>query len=510
MNDNVFLKVENISKRFGAVQALDEVSLEIKKGEIHCLVGENGSGKSTLIKIISGVQNPDEGEIFIEDKSFKKLGAIEATKEGIQVIYQDLALFPNFSAAENISLNQRLESRAKFVNWKTVKQIAEKELSEIGKKIDPDELVEDLSVSDKQIVAITRALTSGAKLIIMDEPTTALTKSEVESLFHIITGLKNKGISTLFVSHKLSEVFTISEKVTVLRDGKNVGTFDPKEINNDKLVFYMTGRKIESTKFECKIGNAGNGAKPVLEVKDLSKKGNYININLKLYPGEIVGIIGLLGSGRTEVASSIFGLIQPDSGQIIMEGKPVKIKSSQIAKKMGISFLPEDRLTEGLFITKDIESNIIVTTLGNFLNKFKLINFKNVKSETKKLAEELNIKTPSLTLPATSLSGGNQQKVVVAKWISTDPKVFILDGPTVGIDVGSKSDIHMIIRGLAENGVGIMIISDDIPEVLQNCNRILVMQKGRIVKEFDASCTTEEELNEMIMIGEEVKAKSEV
>ncbi len=504
MENKVFLRVENISKRFGAVQALDKVSIEIQEGEIHCLVGENGSGKSTLIKIITGVQDPDEGEIFVGDKSYKKIGAVEAVKAGIQVIYQDLALFPNFTVAENISLNQRLESRAKFVNWRMTRRIAEQELNEIGKKIDPDDFVEDLSVSDKQIVAITRALTSGAKLIIMDEPTTALTKSEVESLFNIITDLKKKGISTLFVSHKLSEVFKISEKVTVLRDGNNVGTFDPKELDNDKLIFYMTGRKIETSRFECKIGENDNGKKPVLEVKDLTKKGNYIDIDFKIYPGEIIGIVGLLGSGKTEMASSIFGLLQPDSGQIFLDGKEVKIKSSQDAKKLGISLLPEDRLTEGLFITKDIESNIIVTTLWKFLNRFKLINYKNVKSVTEGLADELNIKTPSLKLPATSLSGGNQQKVVVAKWISTNPKVFILDGPTVGIDVGSKRDIHMIIRGLAERGVGIIIISDDIPEILQNCNRILVMRKGRFIKEYDAACTTEEELNDMIMSGVEV------
>jgi simple sugar transport system ATP-binding protein len=388
------------------------------------------------------------------------------------------------------------------------RQIAEKELDEIGKKIDPDSLVEDLSVSDKQIVAITRALTSGARLIIMDEPTTALTKTEVESLFNIIMGLKMKGIATLFVSHKLSEVFKISEKVTVLRDGINIGTFNPGELDNDKLIFYMTGRKIETSRFECKIDSSSNGKKPVLEVKNLTKKGNYININFKLYPGEIVGIIGLLGSGKTEMASSIFGLIQPDSGQILLDGKEVKIRSSQNAQKLGISLLPEDRLTQGLFITKDIEDNIIVTTLWKFLNKLKLINFKNVRSVTEELSDELNIKTPSLNLPATSLSGGNQQKVVVAKWISTNPKVFILDGPTVGIDVGSKRDIHMIIRGLAEHGVGIIIISDDIPEILQNCNRILVMRKGRLIREYDAACTTEEELNDMIMMGEESAAKA--
>jgi simple sugar transport system ATP-binding protein len=506
MENKVFLKVENISKRFGAVQALDRVNMEISEGEIHCLVGENGSGKSTLIKIVSGVETPDEGNIYIGDMQYNVVEATEAVKAGIQVIYQDLALFPNFSVAENISLNERLESRARFVNWGSVRKIAERELKEIGKQIDPEDLVEDLSVADKQIVAITRALTSGAKLIIMDEPTTALTKSEVDSLFEIISNLKTRGISTLFVSHKLSEVFRISEKVTVIRDGIIVGTFEPKELDEKKLIFHMTGREIETSRFECKIDDSGNGKKPLLEVKNLSKKGNYIDVSFKLYPGEILGIIGLLGSGRTELASSVFGLIRPESGDIYLEGQPVKIKSPMAAKKLGISFLPEDRLTEGLFIDKEIGSNIIVTNMWKYLNRLKLINFKKVKSDTKKMADDLNIKTPSLDLPVNSLSGGNQQRVVVAKWISTNPKVFILDGPTVGIDVGSKRDIHMIIRELADQGVGIIIISDEIPEVIQNCNRILVMRKGRIVEELDAACTTEEELNEIIMEEETVSA----
>jgi simple sugar transport system ATP-binding protein len=342
----------------------------------------------------------------------------------------------------------------------------------------------------------------------MDEPTTALTKTEVDSLFEIISNLKSRGISTLFVSHKLSEVFRISEKVTVIRDGIIVGTFDPIELDEKKLIFHMTGREIETSRFECKIEESGNGVKPVLEVRNLSKKGNYINVSFKLYPGEILGIIGLLGSGRTELASSIFGLIKPESGDIYLEGQQVTIRSPMAAKRLGISFLPEDRLTEGLFIDKEIGSNIIVTNMWKYLNKFKLINFKKVKSATQELADDLNIKTPSLDLPANSLSGGNQQRVVVAKWISTNPKVFILDGPTVGIDVGSKRDIHMIIRNLADQGVGIIIISDEIPEVIQNCNRILVMRKGRVVKELDAACTTEEELNEII-IGEETVSVNE-
>jgi simple sugar transport system ATP-binding protein len=495
MNEEILL-VKNICKRFGAVQALANVDLTIKKGEILCLVGENGSGKSTLIKIISGAEDPDSGEIYIDGKLHKKLNVMLSMKEGIQVIYQDLALFPNMSVAENISLNQRMEKREKFVNWKKMRNLAIEELKNIGKNINPDELVEDLSVADRQIVAICRALTSGAKLIIMDEPTTALTKNEVESLFKIILDLKKREISTIFVSHKLSEVFRISERVTILRDGKKVGDYASSELDNEKLVYYMTGKKIESTNFVC--SGKEEYTKPLLEVKNLSKKGNFADINFKLYSGEILGITGLLGSGRTELAISIFGLNKPDSGEIFIDGKKIKIDSPNEAIEAGICYLPEDRLNKGLFIEKEISANLEVTLIKNFI-KSGLVNKKELRGSIEKLAKELNIKTPSLDLMVSSLSGGNQQKVVVAKWIASNPKIFILDGPTVGIDVGSKSDIYQIIRGLAEKGIGIIIISDEIPEILKNTNRVIVMKQGRIAVELETDCTNEEELNKIIV-----------
>jgi len=498
MND-VFLSVKNINKRFGAVQALDNVDLTINKGEIHCLVGENGSGKSTLIKIISGVLDPDSGEITTDGKSYKKLSAMESMKLGIQVIYQDLSLFPNLTVAENISLNQRIEKREKFINWREVHEIADLELKSIGKSIDPNALVEELSVADKQIVAICRALTAGAKLIIMDEPTTALTKNEVDNLFSIINDLKKRDISVIFISHKLSEVFKISEKVTVIRDGKKVGDFASSELDNEKLIFYMTGKKIINTQFECNLSETETV--PLLEVKNLTKKRNFIDVNFKLYAGEILGITGLLGSGRSEVAQAIFGLNDPDSGQIIMSGKPVNIKSAWQAIDLGICYLPEDRLGKGLFIDKEIGENLEVTILKDFISKAGLIQRRRIRKKISELSKELNIKTPSLDLNVSSLSGGNQQKVVVAKWVAANPKIFILDGPTVGIDVGSKSDIHQIIRGLAAKGIGIIIISDEIPEILQNTNRILIMRKGRIAKELQTNCTNEEELDKIVSEG---------
>ena len=486
------LKVQNISKSYVGVQALDNVSMSINKGEIQSLVGENGSGKSTLIKIISGVVKPDEGEIIINGKRFQNLHAIDSISEGIQVIYQDLSLFPNLSVAENISLNQMIERKKRFINWKEIKSIATEELSNIKKELDLNERVENISIANKQLVAICRALTQDAKLIIMDEPTTAITKSEIDRLFSVILALKKKGISTLFVSHKLSEVLQISEKVTVLRDGKKVGEYNTDELDNDTLSFYMSAKKIVSSAFDYK--EKEHRQETLLEVRNLSKIGNFMDINFKLQPGEIIGITGILGSGRTELALSLFGLNKPDSGEIYINGKLVKINSPQNAIDLGLGYLPEDRLNQGLFVKQSIQDNAIVTILKRLLNKFRLLSDSKKYKSAKEWVEELNVITPSLEAAAQALSGGNQQRLVIAKWLATNPKIFILDSPTVGIDIASKSNIHNIIKGLANKGMGVIIISDEIPEIIHNCNRVVVMKEGRIVKEVDTADITEDEL----------------
>lgn len=486
------LKVQNISKSYVGVQALDNVSMSINKGEIQSLVGENGSGKSTLIKIIAGVVKPDEGEIIINGKRFQNLHAIDSISEGIQVIYQDLSLFPNLSVAENISLNQMIERKKRFVNWKEIKSIATEELSNIKKELDLNERVENISIANKQLVAICRALTQDAKLIIMDEPTTAITKGEIDRLFSVILALKKKGISTLFVSHKLSEVLQISEKVTVLRDGKKVGEYNTDELDNDTLSFYMSAKKIVSSAFDYK--EKEHRQETLLEVRNLSKIGNFMDINFKLQPGEIIGITGILGSGRTELALSLFGLNKPDSGEIYINGKLVKINSPQNAIDLGLSYLPEDRLNQGLFVKQSIQDNAIVTILKRLLNKFRLLSDSKKYKSAKEWVEELNVITPSLEAAAQALSGGNQQRLVIAKWLATNPKIFILDSPTVGIDIASKSNIHNIIKGLANKGMGVIIISDEIPEIIHNCNRVVVMKEGRIVKEVDIADITEDEL----------------
>jgi simple sugar transport system ATP-binding protein len=486
-----FLEVRNVSKAYVGVQALDDVSMDIRKGEIHCLVGENGSGKSTLIKVVAGVVRQDRGEIVINGVPHTQLHAIDSIREGIQIIYQDLSLFPNLTVAENISLNQEIERNSKIINWKDIRDIAAKALDEIGEDLKLTERVENISVASKQLVAISRALTQDANLIIMDEPTSSLTRGEITRLFTVITGLQKRGICTLFVSHKLSEVFEIAERVSILRDGKMVGTYETRELDNDRLVYLMTGKKVESTIYSFDEKKK----EPLLEVRDLSKTRNFKSISFSLQAGEILGITGLLGSGRSELALALFGMYPADSGEILIEGRRISIGNIQDAMNEGIGYLPEDRLNQGLFIEHTISRNIIVTILEKLLNKFGFISAKKREKLVRTWVGRLAIKTPSVESPAQSLSGGNQQRLVLAKWLATNPKVFILDGPTIGVDIASKATIHQIVRGLAENGLGIIIISDEIPEVLQNCNRVLIMSKGKVVHEVtDVTSVTEDEV----------------
>ena len=490
---DTFLEVRKISKAYEGVKALTDVSMAIGKGEVHCLVGENGSGKSTLIKIVGGVVEPDSGEVVINGRPHAHLQAIDAIREGIQIIYQDLSLFPNITVAENISLNQFVEQRNRFVNWREVRDIAGRGLAEIGEEIDLEEKVENLSVAKRQIVAITRSLTQGAKLIIIDEPTSAITKDDVDHLFSVIARLKQKGISTLFISHKLSEVFEIAEIVTILRDGLKVGDFPTAELDDRKLTFLMTGQRIEYTPYS--VAEERRKAAPLLEVRGLSRRGHFQNISFSLWPGEILGLTGLIGSGRTELALALFGLNPPDKGQILMNGAPVRIRSTGDAARLGISYLPEDRLTQGLFIAQSIGDNIVVTVLKKLLGALRLIDPSQRRKTESRWMEELAIKAPSAKARAWSLSGGNQQRVVLAKWLATDPKVFILDGPTIGIDIASKSNIHEIIRTLAERGIAIIMISDEIPEILHSCNRVLVMREGKLEAEIhDAASAKEADL----------------
>ena len=491
--------VENIEKRFPGVHALSDVSITLKKAEIRCLAGENGSGKSTLIKVISGIYKPESGSIRIEGEKFNSLQPIEAIRHGVQVIYQDLSLFPNLTVAENLALNSYLGNNKKIIKWKDVKKIASLALEKINVDIDLNKIVSTLTVADKQLVAISRALLNNAKIVIMDEPTTALTQKEVDSLFKIILNMKEMGISTLFVSHKLREVIEISEEITILRNGKKVAEGSIDQFDEPKIVYHMTGREVGAERYQY-ISQGGNN--PALSIQNYSSSGNFENVSFDIHAGEILGITGLLGSGRTELALSLFGIHKHDSGKVLVEGKEVQIQSISDAVNNGIAYVPEDRLSEGLFLKQSIARNTYVSILDRLQNKLGFVDFEKANSTVDNWIENLSIATPSKEIPVSSLSGGNQQRVVLARWLATNAKILILNGPTVGVDIGSKEEIHNKLRDLAMGGLAVIIISDDIPEIVNNCNCILVMHKGHLVERLEGAETHE---NEIVAILKKLK-----
>lgn len=481
MSDTI-LKVTNVTKRFGGVCALDNVNLEITKGEIHCLVGGNGSGKSTLIKVISGFYKPDCGSVEIDGIKRVHYNTMDAIASGVQVIYQDMSVFPNLTVAENIAITINKSQGKKFVNWKMVDELAIKAFAKIGVDLPLHEKLEDMAVADKQIVAIARAILYDAKLLIMDEPTTALTRKEIDKLFVIVKKLQSQGVSILFVSHKLDEVFEIATRFTVMRNGKHVVTDITSNADHEKMVYYISDRKIEGDKFLCECDAED---KPIFEVNNLSLENGFEDISFKVMPGEILGITGLLGSGRTELAMSLFGLYPADKGVIKIKGKTVNIKSPRDALKHKIAYVPEDRLTEGLFLLQSIKENMAIANIDHMLKKNGSIDDKLIDGDSNQWRDDLSIKMGNIDDAIGTLSGGNQQKVVLAKWLETKPDVLILNGPTVGVDIGAKYDLHAHIREIVKNKtVAVIVISDDIPEIIQNCNRILVVKKGRITNEL--------------------------
>ncbi|WP_300521358.1 sugar ABC transporter ATP-binding protein [Aminiphilus sp.] len=486
-----YLELKDICKDFSGVRALDGANLSVAPGEIRCLVGENGSGKSTLIKIVAGVVHHDSGEIRIDGHSFSRLHPIDAIREGIQVIFQDFSLFPNLTVAENMAMNTLLAERRRLVTRRRIRDIAGEALSRLGVELDPEALVEDLPVASKQLVAIGRALLQNARLIIMDEPTAALTRPEVRRLLEIIRALKERNIATLFVSHKLDEVMDVSEQITVLRNGRVVADEPRAAFDAARLVFCMTGRRIAQARRSAVPERTDT---PLLSLRHLSRKGSFRDVSFDLWPGEILGVTGLLGSGRTELALALFGMEPATEGEIRIEGREVSIRSIHDALRNGIGYVPEDRLTEGLFLSKSLADNAAAGTARDLAGRLGLLPPRAVLRFGEAWIRRLRIAAPSASVPVRNLSGGNQQRVVLARWIALAPKVLVLNGPTVGVDIGSKSEIHAILEDLAAKGMGILIMSDDIPEVLHNCNRILLMKRGRIVEEFDGAATDENEL----------------
>ncbi|KAF0822209.1 sugar ABC transporter ATP-binding protein [Cytobacillus firmus] len=493
------LKMTHISKTFPGVKALDDVTLEVKPGEVHALIGENGAGKSTLIKILSGIYQPDSGaEFYFEGKKAEINKPIDATLKGISIIYQDLSLFPNLSVAENIYIGRDSTSRAwKKINWKSAEEIARKALKELDVEIDIHLPVEKLSIAQQQLIEIARALAFESKLIVMDEPTSSLSSGEVEKLYKVINDLKSRGISIIFVSHKLKELFTVSDRFTVLRDGKYVGTYESSELDEDRLINLMVGRTVlyEKNKSRNMAGET------IFEVENLSKDGNFKDISFELKKGEVLGITGLVGSGRTELAQAIFGVNKPYQGTIKINGKAVSIKSSEDAMKKGIAYIPESRKTQGLILGQSIINNISLPILKSLRNKLGLINRKKEIELANDYVKTLDVRPALPERAAGDLSGGNQQKVVISKWLSTKPDILIIDEPTNGIDIGAKTEIHKLLRKLASEGMGVIVISSELPEVLAVSDRVLVMRHGRVAGELGIEEATQESIMNLALLG---------
>jgi simple sugar transport system ATP-binding protein len=489
-----FLELQNISKKFGGVHALRDVDMAIDAGEVHCLVGENGSGKSTLIKIISGVEAPERGgSIVVEGRALDRLTPVESTRLGIQVIYQDLSLFPNLTVAENIAVGGHL-GPVHLVDWRRMRETAREAMARIGVALDLDAKVASLSVANRQLVAICRAMAADAKLVIMDEPTASLTRHEVDALLARVAELKAKGISIVFVSHRLKEVMEVAERVTVLRDGRKVGTYPAREMDDGKLAALMTGKTFDYALSEIPLGQM-----PVaLSVSGLTRRGEYEDISFEVHAGEILGITGLLGSGRTELALSLFGMTQPDSGEIRIDGSPVRFRNPREAIEHGIAYVSEDRLTLGLVLDQPISSNTVVTILDRLAGRLGLIDPRARRATVDNWIRDLSIKVSDPENPVKTLSGGNQQRVVLAKWMARNPRVLILDSPTVGVDISAKDGIYEIVRRLAAQGVAVIMISDEIPEVLYHSHRVLVMRAGRLSGGYIPFRSSEQELMDAV------------
>lgn len=502
MNED-FIQIRHVNKTYNVVRALVDVDLSIRRGEIHCIIGENGCGKSTLMKIIGGVLEPDPLEdtsICINGKPVAAYSPSVAMYEGIQVIYQDLSLFPNLTVAENMTINDRISHRQHFISSRKMVQQAREALKEVQLNVDPYVYVEELSIAQQQLVAIARAITNNVKLLIMDEPTASLGKADVDHLVQIIQSLKQRGISIVFIGHKLDEIMKIADRITVMRDGRVIRCIeDVSGVTQSLLERYMTGK--ENSAYERFAAQVPEDARPLLELKGYTKKNQFSNIDMQLYRGEILGVIGLVGAGRSELFSTVFGLEKPDSGALYVEGREISIHSVQDAIDHGIALVPEDRLSEGLFGEKAIKTNINVATLDYHRNRI-LLDGKKMEDHSQHWVDTLRIKTPDHHNKATSLSGGNQQRIVLAKWLATEPKVLILDGPTIGIDIGAKSEIHKLIRDLVKNeGLSVIMISDEIAEVLQNASRIIVMREGRFVLNVRSEDASEEQIRTALGIG---------
>ena len=488
------LDVQNLSKRFDMTQALEDVSVDLKAGEIHALVGENGAGKSTLIKILTGIQQADQGEVLLQGKPVKISNAQEAQSYGIAAIFQEPMVFPDLDVAENIFISHR--DRGFFVRWKKIYQDAETILEDLGIQLDVRSPASGLTLAAQQAVEIAKAISLNVKVLIMDEPTASLSSHEVSQLFSVARRLRDEGVAVLFISHRLEEVFEIADRITVFRDGHKISTNPVSEVTRESLIQEMVGREV--SKFYKSHEKTVQG-KRIGSIKNLTKQPIFSEINFDLHEGEILGFAGLVGSRRTDVGLAIFGVTPADSGSIEIEGKTELIHSPQEAQKLGIAYMTEDRRKLGLAMPMSITENITLASLKKYLGLLGIVESSREEQTAGEFKERLDIKTPSLTHEVGKLSGGNQQKVMFSKWLNTQPKIFILDEPTRGIDVGAKAEVHQMIRELAKKGIAILCISSDLPEVLALSDRILVMREGRQMGILEGASANQESVMALAM-----------
>ena len=484
------LSLQHVVKTFGAVVALADGSVALRSGSIHALMGENGAGKSTLVKVLAGVHQPDAGTFVVDGEPAAFRSPADSKARGISVIYQEPTLFPDLTVAENIFVGRQPRGRFGLVDRGAMRDQARALFARLGVPVDPDRLAEGLSIADQQIIEIAKAISLDARILVMDEPTAALSGVEVDRLFAVARGLRDSGAGILFISHRFDEVFALCDQVTVMRDGRYVATHQIADITADGLVREMVGRDI-ATLFPKQDTTIG---RPVLEVRGLTRAGVFTDISFDVHAGEIVALSGLVGAGRTEVARAVFGVDRYDTGTVSVLGAPLRPRSPQAAIEAGIAFVPEDRRKQGLVMDLSVARNTTLT-LRHQLARFGLINAAREREVATEWTTRLQVKTGSQDQPVATLSGGNQQKVVLAKWLATDPRMLIVDEPTRGIDIGTKSEVHRLISDLAARGIAVLMISSELPEVLGMADTVLVMHEGTI----SARLTREEATAEAIM-----------
>jgi ribose transport system ATP-binding protein len=483
------LRMSHISKGFPGVQALRDVQLEVRQGEIHALMGENGAGKSTLMKILAGVYHPDQGTIELDSRAVVIDTPRQARSLGISIIHQELNLAPNLSVAENIVMGREPHRAGGWLDTRVMESEARGVLEQVGATFSPATIVNTLSIGQQQLVEIAKALSEHARILVMDEPTASLSERETQKLFEIIRTLRSQNIAIIYISHRMSEVYELADRVTVLRDGQYVGTLTGDQINAEELIRRMVGRPLNDLYVHdaVEIGNV------VLEIRDLSDEYDIGPASLTLRRGEIVGLAGLIGAGRTELARLIFGADRSNSGEVYIDGKLVQIRRPQDAIRAGIGLVPESRKEQGLFLQMAVQENIVMNAMPR-LSVGGFLNARRMRSTARQQVNDLSIRLASLDQPVTNLSGGNQQKVVLARWLTLGPKVLLLDEPTRGVDVGAKAEIYRIMSKLAHAGVAILMISSELPEILGMSDRILVMREGKIAAELPGRTTTQEEI----------------